>query len=237
MYGDKIKVFVVDDDNLTIDLLVKPFQDSGFLDYVGRANSGEECLTKLKNKPVDLVIMDVNMPGIDGMETVRQLFEMRLYDKPKVIFLTVYGDDDYKRKAVDLDSSILGKNIGIEYLLETIKRVMNGEIVLNPNPNGLIKKDSNAKLKFILKNLLKPEQIEIACHIHNGETADEIALALHTNAHHVNNQKKEIYKRLRPLSSNINAALLGAIMERSGLCPPLVLNDLNLVLKEIRSNS
>ena len=64
--NSKIKVFVVDDDNLTIDLLVKPFQESGSIDFVGRANSGEECLVVLKNKPVDLVLMDINMPGIDG---------------------------------------------------------------------------------------------------------------------------------------------------------------------------
>lgn len=232
--GDKVKIFVVDDDNLTIDLLQKPMQESGFLDFVGRANSGEECLEKLANKPVDLVIMDVNMPGIDGMETAAKLLEMRKMDKPKIIFLTVYGDYDYTQKAFSLNSSILGKNIGMAYLLETIKRVMQGEIVINPNPNGVTQKDTNAKLKFVLKNLLKPFQIQIACLIHNGHTADEIATALDSNTHHINNQKKEIYKRLNPLKDNINAASLGAIMERSGLCEPLSLNNIDALLAQIR---
>ena len=128
----------------------------------------------------------------------------------------------------------MGKNIGIEYLLSTIERVHQGEIVLNPNPNGLIKEDNNAKLKFILKKLLKPQQIEIACLIHNGQTADEIATSLNTNKVFINNQRKEIYKRLTPLKTNINAAALGAIMERSGLCPPLELTNLDTIVKDIR---
>lgn len=230
----KIKIFVVDDDNLTIDLLQKPMQESGFLDFVGRANSGEECLEKLTNKPVDLVIMDINMPGIDGIETATRLLEIRKNDAPKIIFLTVYGDYDYTQKAFSLKSSILGKNIGITYFLETIKRVMQGEIVINPNPNGIIKQDSNAKLKFVLKNLLKPEQIAIACLIHNGHTADEISTQLNSNTHHINNQKKEIYKRLKPLKDNVNAASLGAIMERSGLCDPLYLNNIDALLGQLR---
>jgi len=234
--AEKVKIFVVDDDNLTIDLLQKPMEDSGFLNFVGRANSGERCLELLAlgKKPVDLVIMDVNMPGIDGIETATRLIEKLKDSAPKIIFLTVFGDYDYTQKAFNLKSSILGKNIGIDYFLETIKRVMQGEIVINPNPNGIIKQDSNAKLKFVLKNLLKPAQIDIACLIHNGKTADEIATKLSSNTHHINNQKKEIYKRLKPLKDNINAASLGAIMERSGLCDPLEINNIDTLLGELR---
>jgi len=174
------------------------------------------------------------MPGIDGIETATRLLEMRKTDAPKIIFLTVFGDYDYTQKAFALNSSLLGKNIGIAYFLETIQRVMQGEIVINPNPNGVIKQDSNAKFKFVLKNLLKPFQIEIASLIHNGHTADEIATKLDSNVHHINNQKKEIYKRLKPLKDNINAASLGAIMERSGLCEPLELNNLDTLLAQVR---
>ena len=106
--------------------------------------------------------------------------------------------------------------------------------MLNPNPNGLIKEDNNAKLKFILKKLLKPQQIEIACLIHNGQTADQIATNLNTNTVFINNQRKEIYKRLTPLKDNMNAAVLGAIMERSGICQPLELTNLDTLLKEIQ---
>ena len=159
---------------------------------------------------------------------------MRKNDAPKIIFLTVYGDYDYKQKAFDLKSSILGKNINMDYFLDTIKRVMQGEIVINTNSNGVIKQDSNAKLKFVLKNLLSPFQIEIACLIHNGHTADEIATKLADNTTHINNQKKEIYKRLKKLKDNINAASLGAIMERSGLCEPMELSNIDTLLATIR---
>ncbi|MCB0628185.1 MAG: response regulator transcription factor [Saprospiraceae bacterium] len=227
----KIKVFVVDDDNLTIDLLVTPFNESGFIQFIGRANSGEECLEKLRNRPVDLILMDINMPGIDGIETAEKIIDSRAKDDaPKIIFLTVYGDYGYAQKAFEMRASLLGKNIGIDYLIASIERVHQGELIINPNPNGIIKEDSNAKLKYLLQTLLTEEQLLIACMIRDGKTADEIAAELNTNSHHINNQKKEIHKRLSPLKPNINAASLAAIMERSGLCPPLQLDNLDSLL-------
>ncbi len=239
-----IKVFVVDDDNLTIDLLAKSFFNSSVIEFAGRANSGEECLLKLKNKTIDLILMDINMPGIDGIETAEILLKEKQSNPPKIIFLTVYSDYAYTRKAFDLKASIIGKNIGIEYLLSTIERVFFGEIVINPNPNGITKQDDNAKLKFVLKNLLNKEQIRIACKIRNGKTAEQIAEEMAKantlqkakekyNAVYINNQKKEIYRKLKPLCENMNAALLGAIMERSGLCQPLVFENLDSFLPKL----
>ena len=226
----KIKIFVVDDDNLTIDLLVNPFRESGFIDFVGRANSGEDCLRILRNKPVDLVLMDINMPGIDGVETTERLLAQYKDNAPRIIFLTVYSDFSYAQKAFDLKASLLGKNIGIEYLLSSIERVCAGEIIINPNPKGITKEDSDAKLKYVLNKLLNEEQLRIACLTRNGRTADEISLKLEVKKDYVNNQKKEIYKKLRPLKEEVNAAFLGALMERSGLCPPLELNDLDKLI-------
>lgn len=231
---DTIKIFMVDDDNLTIDLLARAFNKSKFITFSGRANSGEECLRKLKNQSVDLVLMDINMPGIDGIETAELLLEGKKENPPKIIFLTVYGDYAYAQKAFDLKASLLGKNVGIEYLISTIDRVYKGEIVINPNPKGIIKEDGNAKLKFVLKKLLKAEQINIACRIRNGEKTEEIALAINRDTHYVNNQKKDIKRRLEPLKENINAAFLGALMESSGLCEPLVFDNLDDFLPKLR---
>jgi Response regulator containing a CheY-like receiver domain and an HTH DNA-binding domain len=229
----KIKVFVVDDDNLTIDLLVTPFYKSGFIEFSGRANSGEQCLERLNRKDVDLVLMDINMPGIDGIETAKRLIEIK-DNPPKIIFLTVYGDYNFSQKAFDLKASLLGKNIGIEQLLSSIDRIYQGELIINPNPVGVIKEDCNAKLQVVIKNLLNEDQIAIACLIRNGNTAEQIAEALKLDVHHVNNQKREIKNKLSPLNENINAAYLGALMERSGLCKPLNFNDLDNLLPSFK---
>ncbi|MEO1257601.1 MAG: response regulator transcription factor [Bacteroidota bacterium] len=246
MYTD-IKVLVVDDDNLTIDLLLKPFKESGFITFAGRANTGEKCIEMLEKKDnVDLILMDINMPGKNGIKTAEELRKMKKDKAPKIVFLTVHSDFSFAQKAFDMRASLLGKNIGIDYLLSTLKRVMMGEIVINPNPNGIPLEDNNAKLKFILKKLLNTEQIKIACMVRDGKTTDEIvsellkdlenktAMELKKVKYHVDNQKKEIYKLLRPIKKNINAASLGAIMERSGLCGPLEFEDLDEFLPKIK---
>lgn len=231
----KIKVFVVDDDNLTIDLMVKPFQASGFIDFFGRANSGEECLEKLQHKTPDLIIMDINMPGMNGIETVEKLLTSNRIDSPKIIFLTVFSDFEYAQKALMLKASLIGKNIGIDYLIDSIKRISKGEIIINPNPNGIIKEDNNAKLKFALKRLLSIEQLNIAALIRNGKTALQIGEILDLDVHHINNQKKEIKNKLKPLNVDINAAYLGALFERSGLFQPLRLENLDTLIASIRN--
>ena len=232
-----IRVFIVDDDNLTIELLRKAFLDISIIEFAGKANSGEECLEKLKFKPVDLVVMDINMPGIDGIETAIRLLEIKKEDAPKIIFLTVYGDFTYARKALEIKASLLGKNIGISSLISTIQRVWQGELIINPNPNGIINESNHdAKLNFVLKTLLTEEQIKIAILIRNGQTAGQIAADFGKDEIHINNQKKEIYKKLKPLSENINAALLGAIIERSGLCDPIEFKNINQFLPPL-SNS
>lgn len=226
--ANKIKVFVVDDNNLGIDLLIPPFKESGKLEFVGRANTGEDCLSILKGRSVDVVLMDIGLPGIDGVETVERLQKQLGDSAPRIIFLTNYGDKYYADRAYALDASIIGKNAGIDYLINTIDRVSKGEQIINRNPKGILSETRNAKLKLILKKLLTQEQIDIACMIRSGKTAGQIAAALGEPEHYVNNQRRSIFDRLSPIHAEMNAPSLSAIMEKSGLCDDLDLDLDNL---------
>jgi len=231
---EKIKVFIVDDSNLSIDLLIPRFQESGKMIFVGRANSGEECLRKLKNKPVDIVIMDIGLPGIDGIETVKRLKTAQPEDLPRIIFLTNYGDKAYADKAYELEASIIGKHAGKDYLISTIERIHQGEQVINMNPKGIRRERGNEKLKIVLQRLLTPHELKIACLIRTGKTAREIADKLNSTSHQINNQKARINHKLQPIYPVINAASLSAIIQSSGLCPPLELNDLDDFMPKVK---
>jgi DNA-binding NarL/FixJ family response regulator len=225
-----IKVFIVDDDHLTIELLIKPLQDSGKIMYVGKANNGKECIEILENKPVDVVLMDVIMPIMDGIEAAEHLCKAPSRTTPKIIFLTVFNDYSYAKKAFELRASIIGKNIGIDYLITTIERVYNGEQIINLNPEGLAPFNGNTHLRKEIECTLNAEQIEIACLIRQGKTTEKIVSYLNKkykeknyNDNYINNQKRVIFQKLSPFikDDEINAAMLGAIMESSGICPPL----------------
>jgi len=94
MKQDEKKILVVDDEAFfreeVADFLSSPrFADRGWT--VETAADGAEALEKLEADPADVVLLDINMPGMDGMEVLQQLQERRLLDKVYVIMLSAYG--------------------------------------------------------------------------------------------------------------------------------------------------
>ena len=71
-----------------------------------RAASGEEALTKAAARPVDLLVVDVDLPGIDGIETVRRLRQLPGYDAVPVIVLTGSFRNDTKELALEAGASV-----------------------------------------------------------------------------------------------------------------------------------
>lgn len=93
------RVLLVDDEFYMRAMLhrIIPWEDLGF-EIVGEAENGEEALGKIEACVPDLVIADIEMPFIDGLELARRLNETRL--PPKILFLTCYDRFDYARKAI-----------------------------------------------------------------------------------------------------------------------------------------
>jgi len=106
---DKKRILLVDDED-GIQLLYRgEFEDEGYL--VDSARNGEEALTRFRANPPDLVLLDINMPGLNGIEVLRQMKELRA-DLP-VILCSAYPEykqdfgswasDDYVVKSANLD--------------------------------------------------------------------------------------------------------------------------------------
>ncbi len=81
-------ILVVDDEENIRQLFKEEFEDAGY--NVALAKDGEEALKRIDENDIDLVTLDMRMPGIDGIETIRKIKEIR-HDLP-VIVCTVYGD-------------------------------------------------------------------------------------------------------------------------------------------------
>lgn len=106
----KQKILIVDDEKDILDLLEYNLLKEGFV--VLKASDGEEALTIIRNNPVDLVLLDIMMPKLDGIETCRRLREMPEGKKTYIVFLTAReeeysevagfeaGGDDYIAKPI-----------------------------------------------------------------------------------------------------------------------------------------
>lgn len=130
MKQDEKKILVVDDEAFfreeVADFLSSPrFADQGWT--VETATSGAEALEKLEVEPADVVLLDINMPGMDGMEALQQLQERHLLDRVYVIMLSAYGvyenvvesmrrgAKDFVNKSEPLDQWIVRIERGFEW--------------------------------------------------------------------------------------------------------------------------
>jgi CheY-like chemotaxis protein len=95
---------VIDDDPLVLKTVGKLLEIQGY--YVTTCESGEEALSIIEQEEIDLVITDIRMPHMDGVETINVMIERcekNNKDAPPFIFITGYADEEINQKAQDLD--------------------------------------------------------------------------------------------------------------------------------------
>ena len=101
-----VKVLIVDDEKDFVEMFALRLQETG--EKVLTANSGRECLDILKEEPVDVVILDIKMPGMDGLETLKEI--KKHYPIVEVILLTGHGT---------IETAVMGMKLGAyDYLLK-----------------------------------------------------------------------------------------------------------------------
>ncbi|GMQ83526.1 MAG: LytTR family DNA-binding domain-containing protein [Gammaproteobacteria bacterium] len=97
-----MKCLVVDDEPLARQRLIRLLEVSGEWDVCGEAGNGEQALQAVQQSQPDLVLLDIRMPGMDGLETARHLAQLE--NPPAVVFTTAYGDhalEAFETQAVD----------------------------------------------------------------------------------------------------------------------------------------
>lgn len=127
-----IKLLIADDQELIRQSLSIVLKNDQELDVIGTAANGQEVIRSVrKNKP-DIILMDIRMPKIDGVQCTKIIKEN--YPEVKIIVLTTFDDDEYVYNALKYGASgYLLKGISMEGLIEAIKTVYKGQAMINPD--------------------------------------------------------------------------------------------------------
>jgi DNA-binding NtrC family response regulator len=137
-----INILLVDDEELFTDVLSERLESRGF--EVKIANSGLNALKMIKEKTYDAIVLDLNMPEMDGMETLKKIMEYN--SKLQIIFLTGQGTIEKGVEAVKLGAlDFLEKPADLDKLVEKVKEASTKRILL-------YEKNREEELKDILQN-------------------------------------------------------------------------------------
>jgi len=200
-----MKVLLVDDQVLFVESLRTVLMIiADDLDIVGIANSGLEAVELAGRENPDIILMDVRMPGMDGVEASRIILER--YHHIKIMMLTTYDDDEYVAEAMKYGASgYMLKDVPPEDLVNSIRAVMAGTIQMSPKILERIMKGGKSfesiteedyrKILARIDNLSKREQ-EILYLMSEGEDNSKIADQLFIAEQTVKNHVSKIYSKL-----------------------------------------
>ena len=204
--NENIRVLIVDDHNIVRDGLEALISAEEGMTVVGTANDGYEAVEKTQNLNPDVILMDLVMPNMDGVEATIRISQH--HPGSRILILTSFAEDHQVFSAIKAGASgYLLKDSSSQELINAIKEVYYNNPVLQPETARKLFKDiQQSTQKEILPNELTDREIEILKQIalgkSNQEIADELVLSERTVRTHITN----ILTKLR-LSNRTQAAL------------------------------
>lgn len=187
----KKKLFIVDDHQLVVDGLRSLLNNEQQYIIVGSSNQSKEVMAMLDDLEVDVLLTDINMPGMTGVELTRSV--KRKFPKIKVLALSMFGEATVIKEMIDAGiSGYILKNTGKQELLEALDRLSNGYTFFGDDVASELMKSFK---KDDLGSHLTNREIEIVRLIENEYSNKKIADLLFISERTVETHRKNIFRK------------------------------------------
>lgn len=190
-----IKILLVDDHDLVRNGIKRILEDVKDFSVVNQAKNGEEAVAICRRNAPDIVLMDVNMPGIGGLEAIRQI--MRLSESTRVIGLSMQRENPIPAKVMQMGAfGFLTKDAEPSEVINAIYKVASGQKYLAPD---IAQQVALGQLDLTDANpfdLLSDRELEITMRLTKGEKVPDIADNLNISAKTVNTYRYRMFEKL-----------------------------------------
>ncbi len=189
--ANPVTILIVDDHEVVRNGIRAYLDTLKEFQVVGEAASGEEAIKLVKELIPDVVLMDLIMPGMDGIESTREV--KKISPRTQVVVLTSYHEDEHIFPALKAGAiSYVLKDMKMEKLAETIQRAVNNEVTLHPLVAARVLRNlrGDSEEESFYADLTDREQDVlrlIAKGLSNSEIADQLVISENTVKGHVSN--------------------------------------------------
>jgi len=189
-----IRIIIADDHAVVRKGLKQIFDETLDLVVTGEANSGHELLEKIREYEYDVVILDISMPGKDGLDTLKELKVIHP-DLPVLIF-TIYPEEQYAVRVLKAGASgYINKESEPEFLIEAIRKVSRGRKYISPYLAELLASNLEGGDSPI-HELLSDREYQVMCMIASGKTATDIAKELSLSINTISTYRIRILEKM-----------------------------------------
>lgn len=190
------KVVIVDDHSMVREGLKQLLELEGEVQVIGEAGDGIECLKLLETTVPQVLLLDINMPNMNGLEVLERLKEDKV--DVKIIILTVHDEIEFLLKAVDIGiNGYLLKESDSSELKKAISHVINGETYIQPSMipllNSKMVERNHERVKI---DLLTRRELEVLKLLSVGLYNKEIGKKLDISERTVKNHISSIFKKI-----------------------------------------
>lgn len=193
----KIKIVLADDHTVVREGLRSLFEDEQDMQIVGEADDGLKAVRRVNEMRPDVVIMDIAMPQLNGIEAMRQIVEQGL--KTRVIALSMYADKRFVCEMLKAGASgYIVKDCAFDEIVRAVRIVCQGRIYLSPAITDIIVQDYMRQVneRNISCHALSAREQEILQLLSEGKTTKQIAVRLGIGNKTVETYRARIMKKL-----------------------------------------
>lgn len=194
------KVLIADDHAVVRRGLAQIISETMDLDVGGEAGNGDEVLDLVRKDKYDVVLMDLNMPGRSGLDTLKQLHVE--YPKLPVLILSMHDEDQYAVRVLRAGASgYLTKESAAEKLVEAIRRVSGGGKYMSPAVAETLLNRLDANIEGPMHEALSDREFQVLRLLASGKTATEIGEMLSLSVKTISTYRARVLEKMNMKSN------------------------------------
>jgi two-component system, NarL family, invasion response regulator UvrY len=195
-----IRVLIADDHPVVREGLRRIIEDEPGMSVAGEATNGDDVLAKVRSVPVDVVLLDISMPGLGFLDVLRRLKEE--HPRVRVLVLSMHPEDQYAVRALRAGAAgYLTKDHSPEQLMQAIGKVVRGGKFVSAALAEKLAHDLAASGDRPAHDLLSDREYQVLCLLGSGRSVKEVAATLSLSPKTASTYRARVLEKMR-LSSN-----------------------------------